>query len=203
MNKLILAIIGLLILIAGVYYFLAKDKSGNVESNPVATETTESDSKTVENTSGMAVAPESSSGQGSFASLLALGQSVKCTYSGTLPSGKTFGSFYTDGNQHFRIETTHATDQGALTLNTINDGGYTYSWGEGPAGMVAVKVADNKSPASTSSAETETPSISPENVDLNTSISYSCNPWSGEPSFFKPPAGVEFMDMSEMQKGAS
>lgn len=203
MNKLILAIVGLLLLIAGVYYFITKDKNADVGSSYTANETTESKATMVENTGGTTVAPESSSGQGSFASLMAQGQSVKCTYSGTLPTGRTFGTFYTDGNQHFRIETTHATDQGALTLNTINDSGYTYSWGTGPTGAIAIKVADNKTPDASATGSTGTPPVSPEGVDLNTNIAYSCNPWSGEPSFFQPPTDVEFMDMGEVQKSAS
>lgn len=197
MNKLVLAVVGLVILLAGVYYFMTKDKGGseNGMSN------TENGLVTSDDASDMANSNESSdSGQGSFSSLLALGKSVKCTYNGTLPSGTMSGTFYTDGNQHFRMETTNTTEQGTLALNTINDSEYTYSWGEGPTGAMAIKVANNKTPAASPTGQTETPPASPEGIDLSSNISYDCSAWSADPSFFTPPADVDFMDMEALQK---
>lgn len=189
MHKLMLGITVIAIIAIGVWYVISSQKDDTVtETNttPTAAE------------SATAPAEDTRVGQGSFASLLARGGRVRCTYTGTTEDGTNVGTMYTDG-QRVRIESSHTSADGTLDTTMITDGSTTYTWGTTESGTMAIKMTNQDSTAD-AVASPESPGST--GVDMDAAVSYDCAPWSVDASLFVPPSDIEFTDMDAMLQGA-
>jgi hypothetical protein len=130
------------------------------------------------------------------------GESMKCTHSytdaetGTVTEGTTYVA-----NGKVRSDSTVTRGSDVMTSSSIVDGEMMYAWGSDmPHGMkVSLSALSNVSADAEGGVDTMGMSDRAEGVD--TEYDYTCEPWSGGASFFAPPAGVEFMDYSEMMQG--
>lgn len=190
MNKTIAVVLGVIVLAVGVYFFMSTPAAGPVVEDG-----------TVSDTSGEEETSVRSSGEGTFAEVLALGENITCDFTYTDPEtgGETEGTVFVAG-ERVRGDFAMTQEGEEYSFNTIQDGEYGYTWGSGPMGAMAMKFALQKDDTV---ASTEESSQDPFETDAR--VTYECDRWSVDESKFVPPADVEFQDFTEatMQIDAS
>ncbi|MEI7620249.1 MAG: hypothetical protein WCJ57_01620 [Candidatus Falkowbacteria bacterium] len=134
----------------------------------------------------------------SILQMLGKGKSLHCTFSlkdekeGTEQSGE----FYVDGqSKKFRSDaeaTVAGTNPMKLSVKTISDGLYTYSWNSfNPKSGFKIKMDESQEQKTDNNQNSQ---------DLNENIKFKCRSWKVDNSMFELPAGVTFTDMNEMLK---
>ena len=123
-----------------------------------------------------------------FAAIVALGQSVQCTFSHDDGAGNTSsGTFYmTGGAQQIRGDfTARASDSTPTDGHLLRTQGYTYIWSDSsPQGIKTQVVNEGE--------------LTAENQDggIDEDTEFSCQAWNVDTAKFSLPSGVEFIDMS-------
>ncbi len=174
MNKKVLGVIGAIVVIGLVVYFMTAkkgvDEPANQETN-TQTETNDTSNQ-----------PQTTSQNNSLKGLLASG-SQKCTYS----DAQSQGTVYT-ANGKARMDMSTVTNGVTSSMHAVIDGTTYYSWVDGqPSGFKF------STTAATGSAGTN------QNVDLEKKIDYNCDSWSADVSMFVLPANVQFTDLSSFK----
>lgn len=140
----------------------------------------------------MAGAP--GNGAGTLSTLMALTGSFTCSVATAAGDTQSSGTvFISNGQMRGDFNSTTKASETVIETHLIKAGGYTYTWSS--AAPQGVKFADSAVPANTSGTGSQ-------GVDDKTQVTYSCTPWSEDPSKFAPPSTVSFMDMSAMMQGA-
>ncbi len=147
-------------------------------------------------------AEETMSGKGSLLGLLALGRSQECTFvvrtDGMVQEGT---AFYDGGNARVDTLIKGATAEDIASYMIMDKKSNTmYMWGsmQGDQGIKMTLPSENTetpSPMNNPQGGANAPAVTP---DMD--VDYNCKPWRVDGSVFVPPANIEFMDMSEMQK---
>lgn len=190
MQQIIIAVIALALLGGGVWYVLEGRMSG--ETNQMSGSETTNESDLMSNLSG----------RGSFMNLLGFGNSIRCEFTSTFDGDVSSGVFYTNGSK-YRVEATTVTAEGTFESNMIDDGAFTYMWGNSAEGEMAIKmehqamaVSDGEVTYSNADFESPTP------FDVEEEVDYDCARWSASASMFVPPNDIEFMDMAAMMEAS-
>ena len=174
MNKTLIAVIlGVVVVGAAAYFFM---NSGNV---------TPGDQE--------AAVGESASVGATFAELVAMGQSVECTFSYDDGAGNvSSGTVYMAGKDRIRGDFM-VSSPAATEMHLIRTDGYTYIWGPAlPQGVKAAVTAENEGDL----FDTETGAVDP-------NTQYTCVSWSVDASKFTLPSGVPFLDVEAMLEAAA
>lgn len=137
------------------------------------------------------------SGFGSIASLMGMGQNLKCGFTQTTDTGSAVaGTMYISGDLlrgDFDMEQAGTVYQSHM----IQDTEMLYMWTESPQGTFAMKLP--KETATDTGATT--PGATARPVSFDTDVDYDCTLWSKDPSMFLPPSGIVFQDMAAMMQG--
>jgi len=195
MKKTILLIVGLVIIVGGVWYMSSSDTPIE-EANTEATEERNEQPATNEQVE------ENLSGFGSFENILSRGDNVRCEFKSTYEGQTSEGTFVTDG-ERFRMEATiEDLQSGQITSNVINDGSHTYTWSTSADGTMALKIANTE--IETDNTIDYSRSIPPEQaqVGFEQEVEYDCDRWSVDATTFVPPNDIEFTDMEAMMQEA-
>ncbi len=135
---------------------------------------------------------ESTSVGQTFAQLMGMGQSLKCTYEYNDGTNVSSGTMYmTDEGERLRGEFSFTqSGAGPMQMNMVRVDGYNYMWGSAmPQGMKTKVTEENRAQLF-------------DNSDANTAAindtEYKCESWNVDASMFAVPTNVQFSDMSAM-----
>lgn len=178
-NKVIAIVVGAVLVLGGGYYAYTKfsGKSAyNSEDFRAQESTKETDST---NTKGV---------KGTFASVVARGENLMCTFEYNDGTNITSGTIYIADSAKrirgdFNIEKSAA---GSMQATLIRVDGYNHIWSSSLTQGVKVKVA----------AEEESRLFSGKDGGLDENTEFDCKSWTLDSSKFTLPAGVNFMDAS-------
>lgn len=123
-----------------------------------------------------------------FANLVALGQSVTCTFSHDDGAGsRSSGTVYmTGGATQMRGDfTVEASGTAPVETFMVRTGGYTYIWSDASPQGIKSQVIN----------ETELMSDD-QNGGIDEDTEFSCQAWSVDTAKFSLPNGIQFTDMS-------
>ncbi len=126
--------------------------------------------------------------QGTLKSLMASGGSVQCSFTNTATdSAKASGTAYISSG---KMRGDFAMTVAGATRNShiIVDGQTSYLWTDGIKQGMKFAMA-NPQPTTAAGGSNQ-------GVDLNQSVSYSCQPWSADTSMFALPTDVTFMALT-------
>jgi hypothetical protein len=194
MQKIIYVLVGLVV-VGGVWYITTTD-------TPTEEASTSTDAERATETAPDTVEPETLSGFGSLKNILGLGDTIRCEFRSTFEGQTSEGVFYTDG-ERFRVDSTVTSpESGTITSNMINDGIYTYTWGQSPQGAMAIKMATPEESDPMDWATEDWEANEESYVDFEQEVEYDCDRWNVDTSVFVPPSDVEFVDMEAMMQEA-
>ncbi len=190
-------IIGALVLVAaGSWWALTKDAK---TTDMAGTESMDEQVILDENTSTDET--DEVTGKGSLLSLLALGKSQECSFvvraDGMVQEGT---AFYDGGNARVDTLISGAGTEESIASYMImdQDSNTMYLWSSAQDGQ-GVKMAIPETDVSAES-DVATQDTMNQGVPPDVDVDYTCKPWQVDGSVFVPPASVEFMDMTEMQR---
>lgn len=197
MTKPILIALAVLLLSTAAWMFFA----------PATTKAPTSDEVTTTNEGGVREelvdnnemnSPFVGEGTATFAALIESGGSYRCTFTSNADGVKSSGDLYTDG-ERFRV-TAETTVEGEVVMSDmINNGATTYVWSETAEGTMGMMMANDLSETIPTGVEMYPGDTT--GVDMEQDVSYNCEAWTGNESFFTPPSNVEFVDMQAMMQG--
>ena len=131
---------------------------------------------------------ENASVGNTFANLVALGQSVACTFSHDDGAGnRSSGTVYmTGGATQMRGDfTVEASGTAPVETFMVRTGGYTYMWSDASPQGIKSQVVN----------EAELTSDD-QNGGIDEDTEFSCQAWNVDNSKFSLPSGIQFTDMS-------
>lgn len=134
--------------------------------------------------------PSSDQISGTFATLFALGQDLRCEFSYNDGANISSGTAYiAKGGERIRGDFT-VTDSaaGPMDAHLIRDNGYHYMWGTLMGQGVKMKIEAGHEDELFVKGNGEMP------VDENTT--YNCTPWTVDQSLFAIPTDIEFADLN-------
>lgn len=186
-QKLIIAIMGLVILGGGGAWYYQTNMAGT--DNSIGSKT--SSRETSDEKNGLVDAFKD--GASNFADVLKGGAAQECSFSGTDPETKEYseGTVFIDG-ESFRLkaETEHSGTK--ETINLIQHEKVMYMWSDGEA-MPGIKIDMSMFEGM---EETEKPESPLDWLkDPEAGVKYKCRGWSSRSDSFEPPEDIEFMDM--------
>ncbi len=125
--------------------------------------------------------------QGSMGDLVALGVSLKCSFTHTTDLSSSSGDVYVaDGKVrgNFKVTSTPLGNQ-SFDAYMIADGKESYVWSSFmPQGYKTIITEPNGGESNAGQ----------DGLDYNQTLDYTCTPWEKDVSFFVPPADVTFVD---------
>lgn len=170
MNKKVLIIVAVVIVVAaGVYFSLGKNKDGNKESTRLA-----DDSK---------MAPTKS-----LKDLVLQGKAMKCSFK----NENSEGTFYV-ADQKVRGDISASVNGKDFKNHTLIMDKTSYTWIEGEKKGFKMTVSDNAP-----QTQNLTPTQKQEAVNMEAKMNYRCDDWSKDNSYFELPKDVSFSDLSSL-----
>lgn len=188
MNKIVLAVVAVVILGGGLYLMLSSESDEAMNTNTTAME------NSAENTESQDEV--AMSGTGPLSAFMESGRSVQCEFSSEDESGSADGTFRYS-NEQYRVDVDTVYEEGTYQSHIISDGENMYIWGTGPQGDMAIMMSEEDTEADESA---EAFVESEETFDAEQNVTYDCQAWSADSSAFVPPSDIEFMDMSVMMQ---
>lgn len=169
------AIIALVIIAAGGYYFLNREADSEDINNEEAT------------------IEENKSRKLTMADLFVLGEDFECDFSHDDGLNKSSGTAYlAEGGERIRVDfNVESSAAGPLSGHIIRDGGFNYLWSSAMA--EGIKVAVTEENRQDLFAGNDQNSV-PEGTE------FDCVSWIENPAMFQIPEDVEFMDMAAMMQ---
>jgi hypothetical protein len=142
--------------------------------------------------------PGVESGMQVFTNLLTRTDEVTCTFSTDALDyePKTNGTL-TRADGKTRIDSTVIENNIPYTVSTLDDGTYTYIWGESTDGAFAMKMP--RYDLATPPTDAEAPE---QNFDMTQTVEYQCRTDAIDTSLLVPPSDIEFMDMGALMNNA-
>jgi hypothetical protein len=131
---------------------------------------------------------------GTFAELMKLGGSIKCTFAVDTEAGKSSGTVYVSGKQT-RNDFEVTTNEGNFESHFVSDGEWAYTWGSQMPNGVKMRLSDFEGETANTSDATV-----PEYqgaVNMQDKFDYKCSPWIVDVSKFELPSDVTFVDMTQ------
>lgn len=197
MKTLLIFLIGSAVIIAGGAVVFSMVTKPAVVSEMMVTESNELSTTSSDEMSGTA----------SILDLIGSvkGKSVECTFVFTGEGMRSEGTgFFVDNKS--RVDSLYTGDDGIqaasyMIMDTPADSMYVWSLVNGKQTGMKMSISENKKMAEkngtvqSATSGGAKPTILPE-----TKTQYTCKPWSPDMTVFIPPADVDFMDMSAMQK---
>jgi len=152
---------------------------------------------------------ETGSSSFSLRDLIAKNIPQKCTWTSTDSNGtKLTGNMVVYGGKFKQDIVIQETDS-TITMHTISDGVWIYSWQENPLAQNSIpamkmKIEDTQVEAeqlkeSVKKAQ-ENPSTFGSSVDYDQKTNYNCSPTIVSEADFQPPKNIEFTDYSQFLK---
>jgi len=182
MNKIVIAIIAIVVVAAGAFFFL---RSGSSETNQTQ------DTSEMVNESGNMVS-------GTFMDLLALGQNYQCTFQTVDGDGnETSGVVYTaNGGELLRGEfQINSTDGSFYDAHILRDGTYNYLWSSQQAQGFKTEISATEG---LFGSDNESEGETDYGIDDNATVDFDCDSWRVDNSMFVPPSNIEFADFTQM-----
>lgn len=174
MNKQLLAIIGIIVVVAaGVLIW--KNQGSD---------------------SGDQVSGERITGSNSLTALLALNKNLVCTFNHEDESGRQSGTVYIAGAK-MNGEFTITDNEGTSNAFMVRDDEYQYLWGDEFEQGIKFQIA-----AMANFEQSET-GQSQEGVDMDENYDVDCDSWRADNSKFVPPSDVEFVDFTAQAQAAA
>ena len=130
---------------------------------------------------------------GSIMDLLKLGRSAKCVLVAKTGADITTGTTYITGNKARSDYEMKGQDNKTIKGHYISDGTWMYTWTETTPAQ-AIKMKLDQIPNAQPEASAGAAKVS----DLQDKMDYNCYPWVVDQSLFNPPAGVNFIDYSQL-----
>lgn len=129
------------------------------------------------------------------------GESMQCTYTNTDPNTKTVmeGTTYIASGK-VRSDSTITVGTSKTTSSSIVDGDVMYAWGSAMPHGMKMSLSAMSSMSTDANTSSDTMGMNEHAADFDQQYDYSCAPWTADASFFAPPAGIQFMDYSEMMQ---
>lgn len=171
-NTLLAITIGAVVLVGGGY--LAYTNFSNPDPN--------GDVATVENQ------PMEEDASGTFASFIARGQNLECTFEQNDGTNVSSGTVYlANGAKQIRGNfTMHQNGAGPTEAHVIRDGGYNYLWGSMfPQGIKSAVTAEEQGKL-----------FSTKSGGIDEDTSFNCKPWKVDKSLFSRPGNIEFNELT-------
>ena len=135
---------------------------------------------------------------GKITDLLSLGKSLKCTYTMNEQEGTIgTGNIYVSGTKMRGDSTITMENNTSIDSHFISTDNVMYTWTS--ASPQGYKIALDQEAIDNAAAGTPS-GITEEAKALQEKLDYKCLPWIPDQSLFELPAGVEFVDMSEITK---
>lgn len=131
---------------------------------------------------------------GTFASLMAMGQNLSCTFTYDDGTNVSSGTVYlAAGAERIRGDFNYTDSAaGPMEAHLIRDGGYNYLWGSSlPQGIKTAVTAENSGSLFGDN----------DNAPIDENTEYQCMPWTVDESKFAAPTDVSFQDMSMFMGG--
>jgi hypothetical protein len=203
-TKIIAGLVGVMVVLGGVWYFFTHQSQSTVVITPPVATTTEAVAtstapvpqpvaithKTNVTTKAPApkpvgLAPEAVpptvAGVNTVSYLFGLKQSLFCNIK-TSNSNKLSGTLYV-ANDEMRGDFTSIINGISTNTSMIDDGNYLYVWKSGtPTGLKLLSASSVSGSAIANNG----------GIDLATNITFACNPWIENATFFAPPSSVTF-----------
>lgn len=129
-----------------------------------------------------------------FAQLLGMGQSLKCTYEYNDGANVSSGTMYmTDGGERIRGEFAFTqSGAGPMQMSMVRADGYNYMWSSAMPQGIKTKVTEENRAQLFDNSDNNATAIN--------NTEYKCEEWSADAGMFVVPTNVQFMDMGDMQK---
>jgi hypothetical protein len=127
---------------------------------------------------------------GTFASLLGLGQNLRCGFSYNEGPNVSSGTvFITENGKKLRGDfTIEASAAGSMEMHMLRKDGYNYIWGSSMEQGMKMKVE--------AGSEGELFVSNDQSVSIDENTTYNCVPWNVDAKVLALPADVEFLDLS-------
>lgn len=190
--KLIIAVVALLGITSGLFFWQLGRTSESVESGPTPAVPADTINKKPETDGPI-------SGRAAMAALIALNRNLECRITSEAPvagqedTAKTEGTVFISGGAirgDFMLEGDSSTEQIVSSMIVKDDTMYVWSVIDGESWGMKSSLTIS---ASTSGDQLETK----EPVRLDDAVAYDCKPWVGvDRSVFVPPSSVLFRDFS-------
>ncbi len=137
---------------------------------------------------------ESASVGRTFAQLLGMGQSLKCTYEYNDGTNVSSGTMYmADSGERLRGEFNFTqSGLGAMQMSMVRVDGYNYMWGSAMPQGIKTKVTEENRAQLFDNADANATAIN--------NTEYKCESWNADASMFAVPTNVQFMDMGDLGK---
>lgn len=177
------ALIGILVILAialGLYFFMgqARGPAGNNETGPAGEEQNETEN-------------QNEGGQMSFADFIRRGGSYQCRVVDSADGSTAEGMVYISGDL-IRTDFDVEADGVTARIHSIMRDGNSYAWTSESSTGVVVPIDDSEVDIG------ESTQVSFSNFDPNEVGEYDCEPWVVNNAVFTLPAGVEFIDFSDL-----
>lgn len=182
-TKLVAIIVGAAVVVGGGYFvytkFTLQNVSGTAGNSTAQTGNVNSNANT--NTSG-------TSSSGTFASLIARGENLMCTFEYNDGANITAGTVYmADKAKHIRGDfDIKKSPAGPMKITLVRTDGYNHIWGSAFPQGFKTKVT----------AEEENRLFSAQNGGVSENTVFNCSAWTVDASKFTLPSGTTFIDAS-------
>ena len=175
-SKVIIGLVAVVVIVGGVWLVMRGGSSNKVPAN-TTTNTTDTTNTATSNTS---------SGSGTFASMMGMSGSYKCTVSSKDPNALSNGMVYiSSGNM--RSDFTSMSGGRSIDVHMIKNGSDIYTWTSAyPQGMkMSVSMMTNPQAGAASG----------QGFNPNVSVDYSCEPAVADAGMFVAPSDITFMTL--------
>lgn len=132
--------------------------------------------------------------KGSLAKLMGDGKPLKCTFKYDDEDGLTQDQIIYVSGKKYRMDGQIVENGETFDYHSISDSVWIYIWGDMMEQGTKMKLDEFDEPE-------QTDSHSEYKMNLDKEYEFKCEKWSVDNSKFRPPADVEFVDISEMMKG--
>lgn len=180
-NKALWGIVGVVVLLAGIFWYSASKKSSVDAVADVQQET----------------GAENSSELRSIKDLVSAGKSQMCTFTNSTDTSDSSGVIYVaHGMMRGDFDSVAKPTQTKIQSHLISDGTTNYVWTS--AARQGYKMAVEQSSSGTNTQGSQVSHY--QAVDYDQKLVYKCGAWTDDDSLFALPKGVQFMDMNDMMK---
>lgn len=179
MNKILVGAVAVVVVGAGAYFMMG--------GSPAMPGDQEALNEAVKD-----VAP---TGVRSLRSIMAAGGAHVCTFTSEDPNASNKGTVYVSGDSIRGEFESNIKGMGMMKSHMLQDAGFMYTWSAAMAQGMKMAIPEGNAMGDTGSTAS-----GHESFDAGVEMAYDCKPWTPDSSSFTLPAGVEFMDMSQMDK---
>lgn len=133
--------------------------------------------------------------KGSIEDLINEGKSVRCVLQANEEAGIPAGTTYVSGKNARSDYDQKGENNAKIASHFITDGTWMYSWNDvSKEQAVKFKIAEMQNEQFKNQADSQGAG------DYADKMDYQCYSWSVDKSYFTPPAGINFQDMTELMK---